>query len=89
MATFGKLGSFWQLVENLLFDVSFFMKIRTFYKKKLPLFIKKTQFCILIKNSNLKLSFYKKTPFLEIIETPAPRRSLARLAASPAKNLNG
>ena len=31
-----------------------FMKMRTFYKKKLPLFIKKkTQFCILIKNSNL------------------------------------
>ena len=32
-----------------------FMKMRTFYKK-LPLFTKKktTQFCILIKNSNLK-----------------------------------
>ena len=31
-----------------------FMKVRTFYKKKkLPL-LEKTQFCILIKNSNLK-----------------------------------
>ena len=36
-----------------------FIKMRTFYKK-LPLFIKKTQFCILIKNLNLRLSFYKK-----------------------------
>ena len=47
-----------------------FMKMRTFYKK-LPLFIKKTPFCILIKNSNLKYELYKKTPFLELLETPA------------------
>ena len=37
-----------------------FMKMRTFYKTKTTSFYKKTQFCILIKNSNLKLSFYKK-----------------------------
>ena len=46
-----------------------FMKMRTFYKK-IPLF-KKTQFCILIKNSNLKYELLLKTPFLELLETPA------------------
>merc|ERR1712107_348059 len=39
-----------------------FMKMRTFYNK-LPLFIKKTQFCILTKNSNLKYELYKKLHF--------------------------
>ena len=31
--------------------------------KKLPFFFKKTQFCILIKNSNLKYELYKKLHF--------------------------
>ena len=50
-----------------------FMKMRTFYKKKnylfgtlfknYFLFLYKTQFCILIKNSNLKNELYKKLHF--------------------------
>ena len=39
-----------------------FMKMRTFYKKNY-LFLYKTQFCILIKNSNLKYELYKKLHF--------------------------
>ena len=45
------------------------MKMRTFYKK-LPL-IKKLNFAYLVKTETSNMSFYKKTPFLEIIETPA------------------
>ena len=37
------------VVESLLFDVSFFMKTRTFYKKKTTSLYKKTKFCIFIK----------------------------------------
>merc|ERR1712012_903655 len=47
-----------------------FMKMRTFYKK-LPLFIKKLNFAYLKKNQTSNMSFYKKTPFLELLETPA------------------
>ena len=39
-----------------------FMKMRTFYKKTTS-FYKKTQFCILIKSSNLKYELYKKLHF--------------------------
>ena len=47
--------------------------MRTFYKKN-TFFHKKTQFCILIKNSNLKYELYKKNPFLELLETPGLAR---------------
>ena len=51
------------LAENLLFDVSFFMKMRTFYKK-LPLFIKKNSILHLYKKTqNLNMSFYKNSNF--------------------------
>ena len=50
------------LVENLLFELSLFMKLHTFIKKNTS-FYKKTQFCIFIKNSNLYMSFYKKLHF--------------------------
>ena len=33
--------------------------------------LKKTQYRLLIKNSTLDISFYKKNHFLELIETPA------------------
>ena len=65
-----------------------FMKMRTFYKK-LPLFIKKLNFAYLQKTQTSNMSFIKKTPFLELIETPGPGclSSLLHLARHFLPNL--
>ena len=48
-----------------------FMKMRTFYKKKTTSFYKKNSTLHTYKKTQTSnISFYKKNPFLELIETP-------------------
>ena len=59
------------------------MKMRTFYKE-LPLFFKKTQFCLLVKNSNLKYELYQNLIFGTFIDPClASRPSRGVSAAQP------